>query len=331
MGKKSGPKAPDPWETASAQGSWNSFTAQQNQAMNMVGQNSPWGSLTYNQTGTTTIIDPSGKPISVPQFTANTTLSPQQQAIFDQSQKAELGLAELANEQIGKVGNILDTPFEFDNQDAANWAYDLGAQRLDPRFAQEEEALRTRLANQGIRQGSSAYDSAMRSLSESKNDAYNQLMLQGRGQAFQEAAYTRTSPLNEIIGLMSGTQVQNPNSTFAATPQVGVGGVDYTGLVNQKYQADLQAHNSSMNALGGLFGLGAKLMFSDRRLKRDIRRIGTKNGLPWYRFNYIWDVENRAPREGFMSDEVRAKIPQAVVVDRVSGFDMVDYAVAMEA
>src|SRR5687768_11404679 len=137
------PKAPDPATTAAAQGAWNSFTAQQSQAMNMVGQNSPWGSLTYNQTGTTTIMDPNGKPITVPQYTANTTLSPQQQAIFDKGQETELSLANIANEQVGKVGDILDKPFEFNNQDAANWAYDLGAQRLDPRFAQEQEKLRT--------------------------------------------------------------------------------------------------------------------------------------------------------------------------------------------
>ncbi len=50
---KSQPSPPDPMQTASAQGQWNSFTAQQQQAMNMVGQNSPWGSLEYNQTGAT--------------------------------------------------------------------------------------------------------------------------------------------------------------------------------------------------------------------------------------------------------------------------------------
>src|SRR5690606_17289643 len=54
LGKRA-PKAPDPWETAAAQGAWNSFTAQQQQAMNMVGQNTPWGSLDYQQTGSTWI------------------------------------------------------------------------------------------------------------------------------------------------------------------------------------------------------------------------------------------------------------------------------------
>src|SRR6478736_1869336 len=135
MGKKQ-PKAPDPAQTAAAQGAWNSFTAQQQQAMNMTGQNSPWGSLSYQQTGTQTIIDPNGKPVEVPMYTANTTLSPQQQAIYDQTQEAELKLANTANQQSGKVGELLNNPFDFTNSDAEQWAYDLAS----PRILQQQQA-----------------------------------------------------------------------------------------------------------------------------------------------------------------------------------------------
>src|SRR5689334_8412388 len=96
IGKKQ-PSAPDPAKTAAAQGQWNSFTAQQQQAMNMTNQNSPWGSLSYDQTGSQTIIDPNGKPVEVPRYTANTTLTPEQQAIYDQTQGADLNLATIAN------------------------------------------------------------------------------------------------------------------------------------------------------------------------------------------------------------------------------------------
>src|SRR3954462_1792392 len=106
MGKDA-PQAPDPAQTASAQGQWNSFTAQQQQAMNMVGQNSPYGSLSYNQTGSTSLTDPNGNQITVPQFTANTTLSPSQQAIFDQTQSAQGNLAGLANDQSAMLKDYL--------------------------------------------------------------------------------------------------------------------------------------------------------------------------------------------------------------------------------
>lgn len=130
---------------------------------------------------------------------------------------------------------------------------------------------------------------------------------------------------------MSGSQIQNPAQMSGATPQTGVANTDYKGLVNQKYQSELNNYQSKM---GGLFGLGTAAItaFSDRRLKRDIERIGTlENGLPWYRFNYLWDIPEAAPREGLMSDDVRQIIPDAVVIDPASGFDTVNYAVAMGA
>lgn len=330
---KSAPKAPDPGVTAAEQGKWNSFTAQQQQLFNMVGQNSPYGSLEYNQSGSTWITDPNGNRVEVPTYTATTTLSPEQQEIFNRNQQAQKNLSQIAVDQSSRVGDILNNPFEFNNQDAEKWAWDLASPRILQQQQQNETALRTRLINQGIRPGTPAWDREMTRLTNSNTDQLNQLALTGRNQAFSESLATRSQPLNEIIGLMSGTQIQAPNSSFAQTPQASVGGVDYTSLVNQKYQSDLANYNSGMNALGGLFGLGGKMIaMSDRRAKRDIRRIGTlKNGLPWYRFNYIWDREDERPREGLMSDDVRVLVPGAIVVDPVSGFDMVDYSMAMES
>lgn len=284
MGKRQ-PSAPDPAKTAAAQGGWNSFTAQQQQAMNMVGQNSPWGSLSYEQTGSTWITDPNGKPIEVPNFTANTTLSPQQQAIFDQTQAAELNLANIANDQTGKLGELLSNPFEYTNRDAENWAFDLGSQRILPQQEQSRKALENQLVNSGIRRGAPAWDTEMTRLTNANTDQMNQLALTGRGQGFNEALAMRNQQLNEPIALASGTQIQNPNATFAQTPQAGVAGVDYTGLVNQKYQSEMNAYNSKMGALGGLFG--AIAMRSDRRLKTDIKRIGaTDEGTPIYSYRY---------------------------------------------
>lgn len=319
MGKKA-PSAPDPAQTAAAQGAWNSFTAQQQQAMNMTNQNSPWGSLTYDQTGSQTIIDPNGKAIETPRYTANTTLSPEQQAIFDASQAAEGNLANIAKDQSAWLGDYLKDPFEFNNQDAENWAFDLASQRILPQQEQNRKALDTQLLNRGIRPGSAAYDQEMQRLTNANTDQLNQLALTGRGQAFGEQLAQRNQPLNEIIGLMSGTQVQNPNSTFAQTPQSQVAGVNYTGLVNQKYQGDLAAHNAQTGALGGLFGAGMSLLpFSDMRLKEDIKRVGkTDGGTPVYTYRYKGD---NVVHMGVMAQEV----PDARVMDE-SGFFRVDYS-----
>src|SRR5690606_41911508 len=104
LGKKA-PKAPDPWETASAQGAWNSFTAQQQLAMNMIGQNTPWGSLDYQQTGSTWITDPTGKRIEVPTYTANVNLTSEQPGIFEPTQAAARKLAPIAKDQSEWLGH----------------------------------------------------------------------------------------------------------------------------------------------------------------------------------------------------------------------------------
>jgi len=64
--------------------------------------------------------------------------------------------------------------------------------------------------------------------------------------------------------------------------------VDYTGLVKDKYNADMNAYNAKMGALGGLFGgITGMFSFSDRLLKEDIERVGkTDDGLPIYTYKY---------------------------------------------
>lgn len=320
----SSPKPPDPEKTAQAQAGMNRDTAITQQQLNMVDQYTPTGSLTYAQNGNNTFTDAKGRVISTPKYSATTTLTPQQQAIFDKTQGAQTNLAGLAQQQSGFLKNYLAKPFQYTNRDAENWAYDLGAQRLDPRFAKEEDSLRTRLLNSGIREGTDAYDSAFSNFSQSKNDAYNNLMLTGRQQGFTEALAGRNQPLNEITALMSGSQVAMPQ--FQSTPQTGVGGVDYTGLVNQKYQGELQ---QSQAAMGGLFGLAAApfAMFSDRRLKQDIRCVGMLfNGIPVYAYR----MGDGPVQIGVMADEVAEVMPEAVHL-HPSGFKMVDYGQATGA
>lgn len=307
---KSAPQAPDPAATAAAQGQWNTTTAQQQQAMNMVGQNTPYGSLTYNQTGTTSITDPNGKQISVPQYTATTTLSPSQQAIFDQTQAAQGNLAGLANEQSAKLQDYLKTDFNYNPaNDATKWAYDLGSQTILPQQKLDTEALQRQLIQRGLRPGTEQYEAEMTRLQQGQSQQLNQLALQGEGQAFNEAAYSRSQPINEISALLSGSQVTQPNQTFASTPQTQVAGVDYSGLVNNQYNQQVSQYNAQM---GGMFGLGGAIaggalkyglpLLSDRRAKTNIRRVGeTDRGIPIYTYRYVGsDVTHM----GVLADEV---------------------------
>lgn len=246
------PKAPDPVQTAQAQAGSNLSTATTQQLLNQTSQVNPWGSVMYDQTGETSYQDGFGKTVTVPQFTQTTTFSPEQQAIFDKTQGAQTNLAGIAQEQSGRVADTLNDPFQFSNQDAADWSYDLAQTRIAPQQARNETALRDRLVNSGIRPGTAAWDAEMSRLTNANTDQNNQLALTGRGQAFAENLAVRNQPLNELTALLSGSQVSNPAQMSSATPQASVGGVDYSGMVQDNYQAKLASHNAMM---GGLFGL----------------------------------------------------------------------------
>lgn len=250
------PSPPDPMQTAQAQSGMNRDTAVSQNLINMTDQVNPWGSVSYDQTGTSSYVDSSGKLITIPKFTQTTTYNPAQQDIFDKSTAAQQNIAGLARDQSAMLNDYLAEPFTFDNQDAADWSYDLASSRILPQQQEAQKALESRLINSGIRPGTAAWDSEMRRLTNANTDQMNQLALTGRGQAFGEAVTTRNQPINEITALLSGSQIANPGAVSPATPQAGVGGVDYTGLVSDNYQAQL-ANSGAM--LGGLFGLAGEL------------------------------------------------------------------------
>jgi hypothetical protein len=109
-------------------------------------------------------------------------------------------------------------------------------------------------------------------------------------------------------------------------------------MVNNNYKNTMDNYYWNVNRkdkarsdmMGGLFGIataaagnaGKAAAFSDRRLKRNIERVGTMaSGLPLYEYEYIWG----GPRQvGVMGDEVLAVRPDAVSV--IDGFLAVDYA-----
>lgn len=246
------PKAPDPVQTAQAQAGVNLSTAVTQQQLNMVDQVNPWGSVDYSQNGSSRYKDSFGNWIEVPTFTQTTTFTPEQQAIFDKSQAAQTNLAGIAEQQSGRVAETLNNPFQFSNQDAADWSYDLAQTRIAPQQQRNETALRDRLVNAGIRPGTPAWNSEMERLTQANTDQNNMLALQGRGQAFAENLAVRNQPLNELSALLSGSQVSNPAQMSGPTPQTSVGGVDYAGMVQDNYQAKVGQHNAM---LGGLFGL----------------------------------------------------------------------------
>ncbi|TPJ97630.1 tail fiber domain-containing protein [Mesorhizobium sp. B2-5-9] len=159
-----------------------------------------------------------------------------------------------------------------------------------------------------------------------------------RSQYLNEQYAQRNQPINEITALLSGSQVSNPNFVNANMPTIPT--TDVAGLINTNYnQRVAQAQGNNQNILGGLFGLGGSMLqgagaaggfgalFSDRRLKKDIEKVGeTESGHNLYTYRY----KAGGPMQlGLMAQEVEKKDPGAVI-DTPSGYKMVDYDRVLE-
>lgn len=326
------PIPPDPVATSAAQTGTNVATAVANQHLGQVNQVSPDGSINYTQNGTTNFNDPyTHTSYDLPNMTQTTTLSPTGQVLHDTNNKTKVNLSNLALDQSSSLAKLLSKPFDGTNNATEARLMQLGRQRLDPILADRTQQLNTSLSNQGIKLGSTAYDKAMLNDNQSKNDAYNSLLLNGHSQAYQEGYANYTNPINIINSLQSGSQVQMPQFSGVSTPQMST--TDNAALINNNYAQRVANANSQYSAgqstLGGLFGLGAAGIASDRRLKKDIIKIGmTAKGYAKYVYRYLFAAPNSPYHKGYMADEVANFAPNAVL--KMHGYLALDYS-ALEA
>jgi len=97
--------------------------------------------------------------------------------------------------------------------------------------------------------------------------------------------------------------------------------------------SDMQAAAAKKQSTGNFIATGINAIagiaaiFSDRRLKTAVRRLGVWKGYTLYRYRYLWDQYNPwapAYREGVMAQEVMITNPDAVRT-HWTGYYMVDY------
>jgi DNA-binding transcriptional MerR regulator len=148
---------------------------------------------------------------------------------------------------------------------------------------------------------------------------------QVRQQQIAEEMQRRGFSLNEVQALLSGQQVAMPNMPSFNTASRAEGNQALSAAQMQG-QAALDAFNAQNQQMQGLMSgaTSSAMMFSDRRLKENIVKVGTGfRGLPIYQFNYIWDRPDDV-RMGYMADEVEAILPEAVR-ENETGYKMVNY------
>lgn len=263
MGKAKAPQPPDPRETSAASTSTNLGTAIANAYLGNVDQITPDGTLTYGQSGTYDWNDPyTGQTYQVPTFTATQTLSGAQQAIKDQSDGAEFNLAKLANDQSAFLNDYMTSPIDLSSDNVGNYVNNHYLDDFNGEWDRSFEDYGSRLSNQGIKQGSDAYQRAMSEFSQNRSNARDNLYGNLYSSAQNAITAERNQPINEITALLSGSQVSQPN--YVATGQPTIATTDTAGIISNEYNQRLgiwqQQQQARQNLLGGLFGLGASLL-----------------------------------------------------------------------
>jgi len=213
---------------AQAQTLGNLAGAQQAVGANRVNQVTPYGNLNYTQS-----TDANGNPT----WTATQSLSPELQALTQSS------LANLQQSQQTPMYGI--NPGETYSEAIMR--------RLSPQIAQSDQQQTAALANQGIVPGTVAYDNAMRTYNQQKNDLLTSAQIQGMNTGLQA---------QQLQGTQAGQIKSLATPSFINAPQqAAVAGPDYMGALQTQTNANIAAQNAALgqatNQTAGLYGLGS--------------------------------------------------------------------------
>ena len=256
----SSPSAPtptDPNTVATNQQTLNTNAAQQSQLGSMTNQTTPYGSLTYSQTGT----GPNGTPI----YTANTTLSPAEQALLTQLQSTQGTAGSQASQLLTAAAYGTKSPTDVIGNATSGLVQQAMGQQvnyLQPFFDQQTSQLDTQLRNQGFAPGTPGYDNAMQNLTKSQGATVTNFESTIEPQMFQQATQDYTLPLTlaqaELgISAPTGPQFQN-------TPQLNIQPANLVGATANYNQAEQQTYEDQMqqnNAMmSGLFGIPTAIL-----------------------------------------------------------------------
>ena len=241
------PPAPDYTGAAQATAAGNLTAAQAATAANRVNQYTPYGSLIYSESGK----DSQGNPM----WSATTNLNSTGQQLLDTQNATSLGLGQTINSQLGNVQNTMGQGFNpntgpittnagnanlqqltgnantqnftgnanLQNQTdyaggMAGWnqANQILQARLQPQMAQDLESQNAALANQGIVQGTKAYDNAMRTFNQGQNDLLTNSQLAGQqignslfNQGLAGAQFGNTANQQTFANAQNQTQANN--------------------------------------------------------------------------------------------------------------------------
>lgn len=232
-------------------------------------------------------------------------------------------------------------------EQAISSAYGQATKRLDPQWAQRDEAQRAQLANQGLDPNSEAARGAMTDLGTQRNDAYTSAMasaigqgtaaqaatfgqnMAARQQAIAEALRKRGQPMSELQQMQGFLQMpgyNQDNGALAAAIAQGNYGMQSAQMQNQML-------GDVIGGAGQLAGSGALLFgLSDERAKCHVQRLDVEAlpGVPFATWEYLPEYDSSGRRHlGVIAQDLERVAPQYVTT-RPDGLRVVNYAFLSE-
>lgn len=235
------PSAPNPVKQVNAQ-----VAALPNQV-------GPTGSVQY--TGS---IDPNNPTAG--SITQTTTLSPEQQALYDAKTKIAQGMLNTAGSNVGGI-DLGDFKFSGADNPASSAYFGNEMEMLNRQFDRDETRERQRLANQGLPEGGEAYDTAIEDFRRSKDAAVERAATNALGAGFDQELNTRQQNLNEIANALSGGTVTMPGGSGSGGPSVDVGQAfaNQQAANNLNYQGQLSQYGANVGMTNTGIGAAATI------------------------------------------------------------------------
>jgi hypothetical protein len=249
------PSAPDPKEQANANNSQSAWASMFNNVSGNANQVNPYGQTTNAISGYVDYTDPyTGTTSKIPQWTQTTTLSPQQQAIYEQESAGKLGFGQMANSLLKNVSGTLSKP--LDTAGLANWrGYDAqpGLVKPDENYRRQIEDKMRDSYIRGIQPQYEAEDAQLAARGQSPGGKMAYQTQAGRYDAADEAARQRfTQAGGEARSAAEGeNQVSQQdwlNRNLIADQS--------NSLRQQQLAENIQLRTQPLNELLAMFGLG---------------------------------------------------------------------------
>lgn len=124
------PKSPDPYDTASAQQQANIGSSAASAIINNANENNPYGSVKYSNIGYETVYDANGKPMQVPRYQRDVTLSPEQQKLYQLQTQMQGNLGQLGVDQSSRLQGLLGT--NLNTEGLQDWSTGKAPTEYDP-------------------------------------------------------------------------------------------------------------------------------------------------------------------------------------------------------